>query len=241
MSSDPQTIPAALDRIARQLPHHPALVTPDRTLTFAALRADVRRAAAAMVKLGINAGERVAIWSPNTWHWVVACLATHYAGATVVPVNTRYTVTEATGILARTGAPLLVAMDEFLGVDKVADVDRSALPDLRHVVRVPLEKAGRDDDTDDIPWAEFVAEGVATGAADARAAAVRPDDISDILFTSGTTGRSKGVLGAHRQSLAGSAAWAKSPATIVTCASTRSSITSVTRPASWPVCKPAPP
>ena len=47
-----------------------------------------------------------------------------------------------------------------------------------------------------------------SAAADARAAAVRPDDVSDVLFTSGTTGRSKGVLCAHRQSLAGSAAWA---------------------------------
>jgi acyl-CoA synthetase (AMP-forming)/AMP-acid ligase II len=210
MSSDPQTIPAALDRIARELPDHNALVTPDRTLTFAALRGDVRQAAAAMIKLGINTGERVAIWSPNTWHWVVACLATHYAGATVVPLNTRYTVAEATGILARTSAPLLVAMGEFLGADKVADVDRRALPDLRHVVRVPVNKAGkggRDDETDHIPWAEFVAESSDAGAADARAAAVRPDDVSDILFTSGTTGRSKGVLCAHRQSLAGSAAW----------------------------------
>ena len=91
MSSHPQTIPAALDRIAYELPDHNALVTPDRTLTFAELRAEVRVAAAAMIALGVSAGARVAIWSPNTWHWVVACLATHYAGATVVPLNTRYT------------------------------------------------------------------------------------------------------------------------------------------------------
>jgi HIP---CoA ligase len=201
MSSDPQTIPAVLDRIARELPDHNALVTPDRTLTFAGLRDEVRRATAAMITLGVSAGERVAIWSPNTWHWVIACLATHYAGATVVPLNTRYTAAEATDILARTGAPLLVGMGEFLGADKVADLDRGALPDLRHIVRVPV-------DTDDGTWDEFVARGVDLNAADARAAAVRPDDVSDILFTSGTTGRSKGVLCAHRQSLAGSAAWA---------------------------------
>jgi acyl-CoA synthetase (AMP-forming)/AMP-acid ligase II len=143
----------------------------------------------------------VAIWSPNTWHWVVACLATHYAGATVVPLNTRYTAAEATDILARTSAPLLVAMGEFLGADKIGDLDRSALPDLRHIVRVPV-------DADDGTWDEFVSLGTDINAADARAAAVRPDDVSDILFTSGTTGRSKGVLCAHRQSLGGSAAWA---------------------------------
>jgi acyl-CoA synthetase (AMP-forming)/AMP-acid ligase II len=201
MSSDPQTIPAVLDHIARELPDHNALVTPDRTLTFAGLRDEVRRAAAAMIKLGVSTGGRVAIWSPNTWQWVVACLATHYVGAAVVPLNTRYTAAEATDILARTGAPLLVAMGEFLGANKIADLDRGVLPDLRHIVRVPVE-------TDDGTWDEFVTVGADLPAADARAAAVRPDDVSDILFTSGTTGRSKGVLCAHRQSLAGSAAWA---------------------------------
>ncbi|BBY05924.1 3-((3aS,4S,7aS)-7a-methyl-1,5-dioxo-octahydro-1H-inden-4-yl)propanoate--CoA ligase FadD3 [Mycobacterium noviomagense] len=201
MSSDPQTIPAVLNRIARELADHPALVTADRTLTFGQLRQEVRQAAAAMISLDVRAGDRVAIWSPNTWHWVVACLATHYAGATMVPINTRYTAAEAADILTRTGAPLLIAMGQFLGADKLADLDRAALPELRHIVRVPVDRS-------DGTWDEFVAGGVDLKAADARAAAVRPADVSDILFTSGTTGRSKGVLCAHQQSLAGSAAWA---------------------------------
>jgi acyl-CoA synthetase (AMP-forming)/AMP-acid ligase II len=81
-----------------------------------------------MIGLGVQAGDRVAIWSPNTWHWVVASLATHYAGAVVVPLNTRYTAEEAADILARTHAPLLIAMGRFLGVDRVAELDRAALP-----------------------------------------------------------------------------------------------------------------
>ena len=87
----PGTIPQVLDRIADQFSEHDALVTPDRRLTFAELRDEVRRAAAAMVDMGVQAGDRVAIWSPNTWHWVVACLATTYAGGVLVPLNTRYT------------------------------------------------------------------------------------------------------------------------------------------------------
>ncbi len=157
-----------------------------------------------MIDLGLDAGDRVAIWSPNTWHWVVACLATHCAGGVVVPLNTRYTASEATDILARTGAPLLVAAGEFLGADRTADLDRAALPDLRHIVRVPIDK-------DDGTWDEFVNRGEKPGALDAvtaRSAAVTPDDVSDILFTSGTTGRSKGVLCLHRQSLDAPAAWA---------------------------------
>jgi acyl-CoA synthetase (AMP-forming)/AMP-acid ligase II len=136
MTGHPRTIPAVLDRIADQFSDHNALVTDDRRLTFAELRDEVRRAAAAMVELGVNAGDRVAIWSPNTWHWVVACLATTYAGGVLVPLNTRYTAGEASDILARTGAPLLFASGEFLGADKAASIDRDTVPERRHMGRV---------------------------------------------------------------------------------------------------------
>ncbi len=205
MTSDLRTVPAVLERIAVQLPDHDALVTPDKSLTYGQLRDEVRHAAAAIVDLGVAAGDRVAIWSPNTWHWVVAALAVHYAGAVVVPLNTRYTASEAADILARTEAPLLIAAGEFLGADRTAQLDRYALPALRHIVRVPVEEG---DKASVVSWDEFVARGTDLEAVDARAAAVQPDDVSDILFTSGTTGRSKGVRCAHRQSLDASAAWA---------------------------------
>ncbi|OBK74382.1 3-((3aS,4S,7aS)-7a-methyl-1,5-dioxo-octahydro-1H-inden-4-yl)propanoate--CoA ligase FadD3 [Mycobacterium sp. 1274761.0] len=201
MNPDLRTIPRVLDRIADAFSDHEALITTGRRLTFSQLRDEVRSAAAAMIELGVAAGDRVAIWSPNTWHWVVACLATTYAGGVVVPLNTRYTAPEAADVLARTGAPLLIAAGQFLGADKAAGLDRDALPDLRDIVRVPI-------DTDDGTWDEFVARGTDLEEVDARAAAVKPDDIADILFTSGTTGRSKGVLCAHRQSLDAPAAWA---------------------------------
>jgi acyl-CoA synthetase (AMP-forming)/AMP-acid ligase II len=205
MTTSARTIPAVLDRIADEFSDHDALVTDDRRFTYAQLRSEVRQAAAALIDLGVGAGDRVAIWSPNTWHWVVACLATTYAGGVLVPLNTRYTASEASDILARTGAPVLIAAGEFLGADKTADLDRGELPKLQHIVRVPI-------DTHDGTWEEFMARGGGVAAeerVDERAAAVRPDDVSDILFTSGTTGRSKGALCAHRQSLAGSAAWAE--------------------------------
>ncbi|OBG93277.1 fatty acid--CoA ligase [Mycobacterium sp. E3251] len=204
MGSDPRTVPAALDRLAQQLPDHDALITDERSFTAAALRDEVHRAAAALISLGVQAGDRVAIWSPNTWHWVVACLAIHHAGAAMVPLNTRYTAEEAADILARTGAPVLLGMGRFLGHDRIADLDRlgpDALPALRHIVRIPIE-------ADDGTWDDFISRGSDTTAVQARAAAVTPDDVSDILFTSGTTGRSKGVLCAHRQSLSASASWA---------------------------------
>jgi len=204
MTGDPCTVPAALDRLARRIPDHPALVTDERTFTAAALRDEVHRAAAALIGLGVQPGDRVGIWSPNSWHWVVACLAIHHTGAAMVPLNTRYTAEEATDILARTEAPVLFAMGEFLGADRPAGLDRGALPALRHVVRIPVETA------DDGTWDDFMAGGAGAdiAAVQTRARDVHPDDVSDILFTSGTTGRSKGVMCSHRQSLSGSAAWA---------------------------------
>ena len=85
MTPDPRTIPQVLDRIADQFARsrragHPTIASAGDLLTRQ-LRTEVRQAAAAMIDLGVRAGDRVAIWSPNTWHWVVACLATHYAGA----------------------------------------------------------------------------------------------------------------------------------------------------------------
>ncbi|MGE2731129.1 3-((3aS,4S,7aS)-7a-methyl-1,5-dioxo-octahydro-1H-inden-4-yl)propanoate--CoA ligase FadD3 [Mycolicibacterium vaccae] len=200
MTKSARTTPAVLDRVARELPDHAAVVTADRTLTYADLRAEVRRAAAALIDLGIQPGDRVAIWSPNTWHWVVACLAIHHAGGVLVPLNTRYTTSEATDILARTEAPLLFASGEFLGDDKAASIERADLAALRHVVRIPVEKA-------DGTWDEFVSRGTDLAAVDERVASLTDDDVSDILFTSGTTGRSKGVRCAHRQSLDASAGW----------------------------------
>ncbi|MCX6480887.1 MAG: FadD3 family acyl-CoA ligase, partial [Mycobacterium sp.] len=197
------TTPAVLDRMAVEFADHPALVTPERSFTFAQLREEVRRTAAAIAGAGIGPGDRVAIWSPNTWHWVVSCLATHYAGGVLVPLNTRYTAAEAADILARTKTPLLFGMGRFLGADRVSDLDRDALPDLLQVVRIPVEAS-------DGTWDEFLSgPSIPLDEVDARARAVRPDDISDILFTSGTTGRSKGVMCAHRQSLSGPAAWAQ--------------------------------
>ncbi|MDD7812728.1 3-((3aS,4S,7aS)-7a-methyl-1,5-dioxo-octahydro-1H-inden-4-yl)propanoate--CoA ligase FadD3 [Mycobacterium sp. CSUR Q5927] len=203
MNTAPQTTPAALDHIARALPDHDALIADDTRFTYAELRQQVRRAAAALIAHGVAPGDRVALWSPNTWHWVIACLGTHYAGGVLVPLNTRYTASEATDILARSEAKVLLGMGRFLKADRLAELDRDQLPALEHVVRVPVEIA-------DGTWDEFIAAGssITDDEIDARAAAVGPDDLSDILFTSGTTGRSKGVLCAHRQSLAGPAAWA---------------------------------
>ncbi len=200
------TTSGVVDRMAREFPDHPAVVSEDRGLTFAQLRLEVRRAAAAMIARDVQPGDAVAIWSPNTWHWVIAALATHYAGAVLVPVNVSYTAGELCDVLSRTGTPLLIA-GGARAAHALAELDRAAAPALRHIVWVP--PAGMSD-SDESSWDHFLGGPAAPMSdVDARAAAVNPDDISDILFTSGTTGRSKGVLSTHRQSLSVSRSWAQ--------------------------------
>jgi len=158
-----------------------------------------------MIGLGVQAGDRVAIWSPTLALQVVASLATHYAGAVVVPLNTRYTAEEAADILARTQAPLLIAMGRFLGADRVADLDRAALPDLEHIVRVPIETEPGDEAG---TWNDFVSGPRAPmSEVDARAAALSGDDVSDICSPLEPPAAAKACCAPTGSSLAAPAAW----------------------------------
>ncbi|MQA83889.1 MAG: AMP-binding protein [Streptosporangiales bacterium] len=223
VDTDAQTIPAALARAARRFGDAPAVADGREELSYAELHERVRTFARALVAEGVQPGDRVAVCAPNTHHWVTAALGALYAGATLVPVNTRFTGPEMLDVLARSDARLLVVVGEFLGVDRLARLRAAAagegdgstggpvpgLAGLRGVVSVPGDSAGHPDDGV-LDWSEIgvAAARVPAAEADARAAVVRPGDVSDILFTSGTTGRSKGVLSAHRQALSVAEAWA---------------------------------
>ncbi|MCI2416351.1 FadD3 family acyl-CoA ligase [Saccharopolyspora sp. K220] len=212
----PLTIPAAVLAAAQRFPARDAVVDGSVRISFAELLERVRTVARAFIGVGIGPGDRVALCAPNTHHWVVAALGALYAGATIVPVNTRFTGAETLDVLHRSGARALVIAGEFLGVDRLAALRAAAgesgqsLDELRTIIRVPVEgevppESGvwRWDDLDSL------AAGVSAPEADARAASVGPDDVSDILFTSGTTGRSKGAMSAHRQAIGVARSWAE--------------------------------
>ncbi|MDJ0360340.1 FadD3 family acyl-CoA ligase [Rhodococcus sp. H29-C3] len=214
MIEGPSTTPAALTRAAENHPDRLAIIDGDCSLTFAQLHEQVEAFASSLIASGVEAGARVAIWSPNTYHWIVAALGTHWAGGVVVPINTRYTGTEAADIIDRVHAAALVVVGDFLGTDRL-DRLQEAAPELQVplVVRIPL--SGTDQPKPGVTdWDEFFDVGTATShtEADIRSAAVDAESVSDILFTSGTTGRSKGVLSAHRQLMSVAQSWTENAA-----------------------------
>jgi acyl-CoA synthetase (AMP-forming)/AMP-acid ligase II len=204
------TIPAALVRAAGVYGEREALVDGNVRLSWTQVLDEVRTVARAYLARGVRPGDRIAVWAPNTYHWVIAALATHFAGATLVPVNSRFTGAEALDILQRTRTKVLVVVGPFLGTDRWEQVRTAGpLPDLHTVVLIRLDAEPAAEGTLDFAGLARLADEVPAAEIDARAAAVSPEDISDILFTSGTTGRAKGVLSAHRQVLDVARAWAE--------------------------------
>ncbi|WP_354381894.1 FadD3 family acyl-CoA ligase [Streptomyces sp. PvR034] len=178
-------------------------------ISYAQLGERVERAAAACIATGLEPGDRVAIWAPNTLEWIVSALGAVSAGAVLVPLNTRFKGAEAAYVLQRSRARMLFVTGTFLGTSYVASLRRAAaegpgrgpLPGLAHLEQVVVL-------ADDAPasfrtWKDFLAGGDAVTAdtVRARAEAVRPDAPSDIIFTSGTTGSPKGAVITHAQTL----------------------------------------
>jgi acyl-CoA synthetase (AMP-forming)/AMP-acid ligase II len=183
-----KTIPQLVEHVASAYGDAEAVVDPSgggeaRRVSFSELATLVRRAARGCAEAGVVRGDRVAIWGPNSLEWMVAALGALAAGAAIVPLNTRFKADEAAYILDRSGARLTFVSPPFLGND------------------YPSMLAGRPSVLlDEALWSAYEE----TDPVD-----VAPDDPGDVIFTSGTTGRPKGVVTTHAQTLRVFDTWAE--------------------------------
>ncbi len=204
------TVPRLVEDAARRHGPTEALVDGEVRLTYAQLATEVDRYARGFVATGVAAGDRVAIWAPNCAEWMLAALGALRAGAVLVPLNTRFKGGEASYIVRNAGATTLATVRGFLGADYPAML---AGEDTAPLARIVLLRGDGDGagpaGVPALGLAEFLAAGarVEPSVTAARADALEAGDVSDLIFTSGTTGHPKGAATTHAQTLRTFGTW----------------------------------
>jgi HIP---CoA ligase len=178
-----ETIPELVQSAADRFGDAEAVVDGPLRLSYVELAHRIRCAAGAFASLGVAKGDRVAVWAPNSAEWIVAAFGIMTAGGVLVPVNTRFKAEEAADVVSRSGAKAVMVQNGFLGAD------------------YGLAEVGLD-----IPTMELKSDFLASGPP--FECAVDGADVSDVIFTSGTTGRPKGAMMNHVQTLRMYEEWA---------------------------------
>ena len=205
------TFSQVLDRVAEEFPDQYAFkyTTLDYTRTYQEFRRDVDRFARALVSMGVKAGSKVAVWATNVPAWYISFWAATKIGAVLVTVNTAYKVHEAEYLLRQSDTHTLVMIESCLDSDYRAIINElcpeiagtkageplhcKRLPFLRNVITVGFKQPGCLTFDEAMARYEMVSEETVAK----MAAAVRPNDVCNMQYTSGTTGFPKGVMLTH--------------------------------------------
>ena len=204
------TFPDVLDRMCAEFPDQYAFRAYDRDYirTYPQFRDDVDRFARALIAMGVNRGDHVAIWATNVPEWFITFWATTKIGAVLVTVNTAYKIHEAEYLLRQSDTHTLVMIDGYKDSDYVAimrelcpeletsekgNLSLSRLPFLKNIITIESEQKGC------YSWEQAVAlaDKVPQSAVNERRKHITKDDVCNMQYTSGTTGFPKGVMLTH--------------------------------------------
>jgi fatty-acyl-CoA synthase len=205
-----RTLSKVLDEAAQRFGAREALVCGERRYTYAEFNHEANRVAKGLIALGVEPGERVAVWMTNRPEWLYLMFAVARVGACLVPLNTRYRSDDVAYAVTQSRSATLVSLDRSGPVDYQGMLMESMTrlgpaadgsltvenyPDLKRLVVLGDARLAHACD-----WPALLAGGEAISDATltARAEAVDPDAMMMIVYTSGTTGHPKGVMHTHR-------------------------------------------
>ena len=206
------TFSDVLDTMVENYPDQYAFkyTTLDYTRTYTEFRRDVDDCAAALISLGVKAGDHVAIWATNVPQWFITFWATTKIGAVLVTVNTAYKIHEIEYLLKQSDTHTLVMIEDCKDINYKEIIEELCpelqktvagepvysknLPFLRNVVTVGFSMSGC------LTWEEMMKRSslVPKEEVRRRASLVKPSDVCNMQYTSGTTGFPKGVMLTHR-------------------------------------------